>query len=108
MVTLSPDKALRSKKPEILVENPLKPGKYVVRLVVVDNDKLESDPTDLTIVVREGRSPTPTPVFRPELVANPVLAPVAKPAPTPVAKPALTPVVKPVVVKPKPRPGGGG
>ena len=64
MVQFATDKPLRSRTPEVVVENPLKPGRYRFSLVVVDDSDNESAPFELAVtVVEETRT-----VFRPELV----------------------------------------
>jgi hypothetical protein len=59
------DKPLRSKTPDVVVENPLKPGRYRFSLVVVDTSDNESEPFELAVSVVER---TRTTVLRPELV----------------------------------------
>lgn len=52
---------IKTEEPVIIVsanEKPLAPGRYRFRLVVVDNDGLESDPSEVDIVVRDNRRPT--------------------------------------------------
>ncbi len=52
---------IETEEPVITVsikEKPLPPGRYHFRLVVVDNDGLQSDPSDVDIVVRDDRRPT--------------------------------------------------
>jgi hypothetical protein len=64
VVQFATDKPVRSKAPEVVVENPLKPGRYRFSLVVVDDSDNESAPFELAVtVVEETRT-----VFRPELV----------------------------------------
>ena len=63
MVQFATDKPVRSKVPEVVVENPLKPGRYRFSLVVVDTSDNESEPFELTVtVVEQTRT-----VFRPEI-----------------------------------------
>ena len=64
MVQFVTNEPHRSRTPEVLVENPLKPGSYRFRLVVFDEAGNNSVPFDLAVtVVEETRT-----VFRPELV----------------------------------------
>jgi hypothetical protein len=65
MVQFVTDKPVRSKVPEVAVENPLKPGTYRFSLVVIDDSDNESEPFDLAVTVVEQ---TRTTVLRPELI----------------------------------------
>jgi hypothetical protein len=90
MVTLTPNKPHRSATAEIVVENQLTPGRYLMRLVVVDDSRNESEPAELVVTVRErGVAPPPSRPFRP---FNPdvVLRP--------------DPVIRPIIPTPR-RPG---
>ncbi|MBO0749319.1 MAG: hypothetical protein J2O44_02665 [Porphyrobacter sp.] len=51
MVQLVTNQPLRSKVPQITVENPLKPGSYRFSLVVLDDAQNESQPAELTVTV---------------------------------------------------------
>ncbi len=51
MPVLVPGKMVRSAKPQILVENTLGPGRYRLRLVVVDDENRVSEPADLVIMI---------------------------------------------------------
>jgi len=64
VVQLVPDKPHRSKEPQVLVENPLKPGRYRFSLVVVDDADNESVPFELVVAVVEQERP----VIRPEII----------------------------------------
>ena len=64
MVQLATDKPHRSRTPEVLVENPLKPGRYRFSLVVVDDSDNESAPFELAVTVVEQTGP----VLRREIV----------------------------------------
>ena len=63
MVQLVPDKPHRSKEPQVLVENPLEPGRYRFSLVVVDDANNESVPFELVVSVLERVRPV-----RPEII----------------------------------------
>ena len=63
MVQLVPDKPHRSKEPQVLVENPLEPGRYRFSLVVVDDANNESVPFELVVSVFERVRPV-----RPEII----------------------------------------
>ena len=70
MVQLVTDKPHRSKEPQVLVENPLKPGRYRFSLVVVDDANNESVPFELAVTVVEQIRP----VIRPDVLREePVL-----------------------------------
>ena len=81
MVLLAANQPLRSREPQITVENPLKPGSYRFRLVVVDEAQNESQPAEITVTVVQ---PT-RPVLRPEIlrevttVRDPVVTPLRVP-----------------------------
>lgn len=64
MVQFATDKPHRSKAPQVVVENPLKPGRYRFSLVVVDDSDNESAPFELAVTVVEQTRP----VLRPEIV----------------------------------------
>lgn len=66
MVQLVPDKPHRSKEPQVLVENPLKPGRYLFSLVVIDDADNESAPFELVVSVVEQQRP----VLRPDIVVR--------------------------------------
>ena len=59
MPVLEPNRALRSTEPLLKVENDLPPGRWHFRLVVVDNDGVESQPADLFVTIRARPAPTP-------------------------------------------------
>jgi hypothetical protein len=64
MTAFVPGQTVRSRNPVVSVD-PLPPGRWRFRLVVVDNDRNESAPTDLTVeVLPRGFVPTP---FNPRL-----------------------------------------
>lgn len=76
MVTLTPNKPHRSRTPDIVVENELRPGRYLMQLVVVDDSRNESEPAELVVTVRERGAPPPPPVgpvrpFNPDLILRP-------------------------------------
>jgi hypothetical protein len=62
MPVLEADREVRQRRPEILVENRLDPGRHTFRLVVVDDSGLQSAPALLTIEVRR-RTIDPGPVI---------------------------------------------
>jgi len=72
------DKPIRSRSPEVVVENPLKPGRYRFSLVVVDTSDNESEPFELAVSVVEE---TRTTVFRPEILRDATI--LRRPAPEP-------------------------
>ena len=59
MPVLQANRALRSTEPLLKVENDLPPGRWHFRLVVVDNDGVESRPADLFVTIRARPAPTP-------------------------------------------------
>jgi hypothetical protein len=64
VVTFATDKPVRSKVPQVVVENPLKPGRYRFSLVVVDDSSNESEPFELVVsVIEQTRTP-----IRPEII----------------------------------------
>lgn len=76
MTVLTPGKPVRSRVPELLVENRLKPGSYRFELVVTDSDGLESAPALLDVTVFDPRTvptPTPGPVIRPNILTRPAV-----------------------------------
>ena len=79
MVQFATDKPVRSKVPEVVVENPLKPGSYRFSLVVVDDSDNESAPFELAVTVVEQTRPT---VLRPELLREAVV--LRRPTPEPI------------------------
>jgi len=80
VVTFVTDKPVRSKVPEVVVENPLKPGTYRFSLVVIDDSDNESAPFDLAVTVVEPTRPT---VLRPEILREAVV--LRRPTPEPIA-----------------------
>ena len=83
MVQLATNQPIRSRAPQITVENPLKPGSYRFSLVVVDDAKNESAPAEITVTVFQ---PT-RPVLRPDVLRD--LTTLEQP----VVKPAVTPAI---------------
>jgi hypothetical protein len=79
MAEFATDKPIRSRTPEVVVENPLKPGRYRFSLVVVDTSDNDSEPFELTVSVVEE---TRTTVLRPELIREAVV--LRRPAPEPI------------------------
>jgi hypothetical protein len=66
VVQFATDKPHRTGASEVVVENPLKPGRYRFSLVVVDDSNNESAPFELAVtVVEEAR-----PVLRPDFVRD--------------------------------------
>jgi hypothetical protein len=61
MPVLAPNQELRSRAPSLTVENDLAPGRWRFRLVVVDDDGVESKPAELIVTVRAPPSPPPRP-----------------------------------------------
>ena len=53
MATLTPLEPFRSAESTVLVENPLPAGRFRFQLVCVDEAGNESDPAELTVIVRE-------------------------------------------------------
>ena len=68
MVQFATDKPVRSKVPEVVVENPLEPGRYRFSLVVVDDSDNESAPFELTVTIVEQT----TPILRREILRDTV------------------------------------
>lgn len=62
MAAFQPGVPIETAEPGIVVEvdpnNPLPPGRHRFRLVVRDNDGLESQPDEVDIIVVDERSPT--------------------------------------------------
>ena len=58
METLKLGATLAVREPQVLLDPTLPPGKYRVTLVLI-TDRGESEPAQLRLVVREGRTPTP-------------------------------------------------
>jgi hypothetical protein len=62
MPRFEPNVPIQTQEPVILVEvaegQALLPGRHTFRLVVVDNDGLESDPDQVDIIVLDDRRPT--------------------------------------------------
>lgn len=79
MVQFVTDKPIRSRTPEVVVENPLKPGRYRFSLVVIDTSDNESEPFELAVSVVEE---TRTTVLRPELIREAVV--LRRPTPEPI------------------------
>jgi hypothetical protein len=77
MPVLSPNKAVRSAKPQILVENPLEPGRYHFQLIVVDDANNASAPAELVVqVVRRTIGPIDLGgLARPDRIGRPILNP---------------------------------
>ena len=102
MTTLTPGKTVRSRDPELLVENALAAGSWRFQLVVVDEEKNESEPVELIVQVAplrpvRPRDPVLEPV-RPVRPLDPVIEPVrpvrsGDPVPDPI-RPVI-PVVRP-------------
>lgn len=61
MVVLRLNVPHETDEPRLLVENSLRPGVHVFRLVVVDDDGQESDPVTASVRVREGTRPPVNP-----------------------------------------------
>ena len=89
MAEFATDKPIRSRTPEVVVENPLKPGRYRFSLVVVDTSDNESEPFELTVSVVEETRPT---VLRPELIREAVVLRRPTPEPTPIVVDRLRPI----------------
>lgn len=81
MVQLVTGKPHRSKEPQVVVENPLKPGRYRFSLVVVDEADNASAPFELTVSVVEQVRP----VLRPDIRETTVLR-----RPTPIDRLRIT------------------
>jgi hypothetical protein len=78
MATLTPGKTVASREPGLLVENALAPGKWRFQLVVVDNDKNESEPVELVVEVVALRPIRPLRPVEPVVLTRPV-TPVLRP-----------------------------
>ena len=73
MTVLTPGKTLRSRGPELLVENAFATGRYVFELVVIDDQANESEPARLTVTVAAPAPVRPTrPVTPPILDVQPL------------------------------------
>jgi hypothetical protein len=77
MPVLTPGQPVTQDEPLLLVENKLKPGRYLFQLVVADDSGLESDPAQMMVTVLEPVTPpTPTPtgpgrvVLRPDILTD--------------------------------------
>ncbi len=73
MPKLVPNKTVKTAKPELVVTNQLKAGKYRLRLVVVDDSGKLSKPAELEITVKAARRRNPTDVIRDRVVVDPVV-----------------------------------
>ena len=62
MADFSPGVTIESDEPAMEVtvtpDRPLLPGRHRFRLIVVDNDGLVSQPSDVDVIVRDERGPT--------------------------------------------------
>ena len=80
MVVLRLNVPHESDEPRLLVENSLRPGTHVFRLVVVDDEGQESEPVTASVQVREGGRPPPVwpigPVGPPVVPDRPPIGPV--------------------------------
>lgn len=63
MVQFIPQEPHRSKVPQVLVENPLRPGRYRFSLVVVDDSRNVSEPAEITVTVVERTRPVLDPTI---------------------------------------------
>jgi len=61
MVEFHPGKPVRSREPKVSVDTILEPGTYRFRLVVIDDEKNASAPSELLVQVSGYRSPYPYP-----------------------------------------------
>jgi len=102
MTVLTVGKPITTDTPRLQVDNALPVGAHVFRLVVVDDDGLESDPFDATVRVIQvtGPPPPPPPPISTVTPTVPAATPVVPVAPsvtpvTPVARP-VSPVAQPV------------
>ena len=68
MVQFVTDKPHRSREPQVVVENPLQPGRYRFSLVVVDDADNESAPFELAVTVVEQLRPVRPDILREETV----------------------------------------
>ena len=68
MVQFVTDKPHRSREPQVVVENPLQPGRYRFSLVVVDDADNESVPFELAVTVIEQIRPVRPDIVREETV----------------------------------------
>lgn len=113
MTVLTAKKPFTSDDPVLLVENQLPIGAHLIRLVVVDDEGLQSDPFDATITVVEGRSTNPilggitVPPGRIVEAVQPIVPLSPERSKTATTKPATTrSIVKPATPKPKPTKDG--
>lgn len=78
MAVFTTGQTIQTTTPTVLVENKLEAGTYRFRLVVIDDEKNASQPTELTVTILPQRTLT-QPVLTAEaeavLRANPVLRP---------------------------------
>ena len=54
MVTLVVNRPVKTEQPTLQVDNVLRPGAYVFRLVVVDDAGFESRPDEITVTVQRA------------------------------------------------------
>lgn len=54
MVTLVVNRPFKTDSPTLQVDNKLRPGTHVFRLVVVDDEGLESRPDEITVTVQRS------------------------------------------------------
>lgn len=62
MPQFAPNRPVRSRGRQVMVENQLEPGEYRFQLVVVGTNGIESDPAELVVTVRGRRPFRPTPI----------------------------------------------
>lgn len=92
MVQFSANKPHRSKVPEVVVENPLEPGRHLFSLVVVDDSGNESEPFQLVVSVVQRTRPD----VRPDLVRDFTILRRPTPEPSPLVVDRLRRPIRPL------------
>ena len=82
MVELVTGKPHRTRTPEVVVENPLKPGRYRFSLVVIDTGENVSEPFELAVSVVEQSGP----ITRGDVIRDRTILRRPTPEPSPVVE----------------------
>jgi hypothetical protein len=103
MVTLTPGKTVSSRDPDLLVENVLAPGRWRFQLVVVDDEKNESEPVELVVQVDPLRPGRPRdPIVEPARPVRPLHTVINPVRPVRPVEPVIDPI-RPVIPVVRPR-----
>jgi hypothetical protein len=104
MAVLTPDVPMTVTTPRLLVENKLAPGKYRFRLVVIDDQGLPSEPTELTVSILEASPPPPRDTPIGTGTPGGTVSPTPAPASTPSVRTPTAPTPPGGTVSPTPAP----